>query len=473
MEEAKMRLELAQSELGMRQQAGGMKMFRDLLGGAPVSGAPAAPGAAAQAAPGAPAGQPRVQQDPNAPSGFSNVTPQAIAMLAAIPGMESKAKILADLLKGEQDRYAISMNGIVFDKRTGKYMEIPIPGQKQEDFETPYGMYKLTPNEYAQLMNAHKEGKGKEWIAANLGGRRTVPELKAAESLEQKPYVTPYGTFDMTPSQYLEYQKAEKAGGESAGRAYLERLFKRTFKPATGALSASERAAQKAGAETMATGEAKSVSERSQEIVKRGAASLTRLAQLGTLKSIASRPDANQIFGVFEGNDIASAALRLMEGSNMSGASAIRDVFTNLGLDKTLKADQLAAAQLLAQINLDMRQMTRTPGEGAVSDFETRMILAAGLDRADTPAGMMKKIQFLEEKYKFEKQVSSAFKRAKSQNVSLDDFIESSEYEKLANNYFANLQRIVGVEVPSTLPGTGGSSSRYSGAAEKLRQAIQ
>jgi hypothetical protein len=53
--------------------------------------------------------------------------------------------------KAGLDRYAMSMNGIVFDKFAGKYLNVDIPGQKQEAFDTAYGKFNMTPNEFARF----------------------------------------------------------------------------------------------------------------------------------------------------------------------------------------------------------------------------------------------------------------------------------------------------------------------------------
>jgi hypothetical protein len=164
-----------------------------------------------------------------------------------------------------------------------------------------------------------------------------------------------------------------------------------------------------------------------------------------TLGQLAKRPDANQILGVFENADLSSALFKLLEtsGKGLPQVSEIRDIFTNYGLDKNLKADQLAVAQLIAQINLDLRRISRTPGEGAYSDLETNMMLAAGPSMKDTPLGLQKKLSLLNARAEFEKNVSRALLDS---NMDADKFKRSEQYDKLLDNYN---QKLVGIMFPN------------------------
>ena len=421
MEEAQMRLELAQSELGMRQQAGGMKMFRDLLGGAPAApGAPvqAAPGAAAPgaAAPGAAAPgssaqvAPGIQQDPNAPRGFSKVTPEAIAMLGSMPGMKQTAELLRDMVKLKQDRYAVSMNGIVFDKWERKYLDLDIPGQKQEDFATPYGTYKMTPNEYARFRRAESEGKGKDWIDSFI-----------------------------------------RPGGMAAG-----------VPGAPGRKTVAQSEAEKAGQIRTTEERAKSESERYEDIIKKGAMASSQLPRLKNMYALATGPNASQYLGIFRGPKFSDAIGLLAE----SAVPNVREVFTNLGLDKDVKAEQLAFTQQAALVNAEMRKILRSPGEGAQSDLENRMALAAGVEMTDPARGMAKKIQFLQARAEFENEIARELNKSK---MNATDFILSpdSKYQQLLQNYEQKLGKILGVTPEQAKP-----SSPYSSAGQKLRQSL-
>jgi len=200
---------------------------------------------------------------------------------------------------------------------------------------------------------------------------------------------------------------------------------------------------------------------RFQNIINGAESSASRQATYNVLRQIAKRPDAAKIFGVFENEDVASGLLKLLEtsGKGLPQVNEIRDIFTNAGLDKQLKGDQLAAAQMVALINLELRKMTRTPGEGSISDFESQGIQAMGVSMKDTPAGLAKKLDFLNARAQFERDVSRTLQQSK---MNADDFRLSGKYEqlvddynkKLANIFYPNSKSNTGIKVSPPPAGT-------------------
>lgn len=312
-----------------------------------------------------------------------------------------KAKQLVELIKLDRDRFKIAMNGTVFDTKTQSYIDTPIPGQKQE------------------------------------------------------PFATPYGQFNMLPFQYSQFLKAEEKG---EGRAYLEKLTGRKLGEPTGAKTPEEQAAEAAALKTQQEARAKGEAERYEDRINRGANAGSRIAQYSALSQIAKRPDAAKILGVFEGPGVGDALGKLLEtsGKGLPEVKDIRAIFTDLGLDKQLKADQQLAAQLIAQINLELRKITRTPGEGAVSDFESRMILASGLDVANTPQGLTKKIEFLKARAEYDRDLSRALR---SSGMKVDDFMESARGQEISQKYMDRLVNIVGLTPSQTAAPAGRSKA--------------
>lgn len=400
---AKMRFELAQQNLAQQRATEGEKVFRGLLGGMGGAEAPtAAPGAAPAA--GAPQGA--------APQAGRQITPQDIAKLATIdPG---KAKILQDMVKMDQERFAISMNGIVFDKAKGQYLNIDIPGQKQEDFATPYGTFKMTPNEYARFQKAEASGEGREWL-----------------------------------------DNFRRPGGMTTGAL-----------GAPGRMTVTESEAAKESAVTTAQERAKLESKRYEDIINKGALASAQLPRLKGLYSVVTGPNAEQYLGIFRGPKFAEAIGLLAEGA----VPNIREAFTNVGLDKTIKAEQLAVAQQVALINSEMRKILRSPGEGAQSDLENRMALAAGVEMTDPAKGMAKKIQFLQAKAEFENEVAKELSRSR---MNATDFVLSPEsrYQQLLQDYERKLARVLGVS-PSQAASSRGKSTSYDAARQKLNEKL-
>jgi len=427
---AAMKLELSQKELGQLQATRGMKTFQQMMGEGTASakltgvseGAPAAPGVAVASGANPP--------PPGAPgsgkAGWKSLSETDILKLKANPATAKYGDMLAAAIKMDRDRFQIAMNGIVFDRATQRYIDVPIPGQKQESFNTRFGTYSMTPYEYSQYQKAENEGKGAEWMAKFTG--------RPTESIK--------------PS---------------------------------GRLTESERGARSKGAETTAAEEAKADVTRGQAIIADGQKALAMKGQLNYLKTILKNPEVNKLLGVFENEKAGDAVLKLIESGIVGNALAtgIRDIFTNFGISAELKATQLAALQGIGSINLEMRKITRTPGEGAMSDFESKLALAAGLDKADTPMGMRKKIEFLNAKFDYNRELAKEFSRLKKDGMSSEAFLFSPEFERISADYANNLQRIVMpfVEDPSLLPPSpvSGATSGGAGApvtADDIRRAL-
>lgn len=383
---AKMRYELASQNVAQQRATRGEKEFRGLLGrmggeqgvnvpqGAPVEGDAFMPSRDSTAL---------VSQ---ATAGARNVTPSDIAKLAAID--PEKAKILQDMVKAQQDRFAISMNGIVFDKSTGQYLNLEIPGQKQEAFSTPYGRFEMTPNEYSQFRQAELAGKGQEWI-----------------------------------------NNFRKPGGMAAPGA-------------GGRLTVEEQAAKAKGAETAATETAKAEVGRTQDIINSGQDATGRLASYSSLRGIASRPDASQIFGILNRPDVGSAILNLIsEGVRSQSGSiqvgALEDTLRNVGLPQD-QIDRYRFA-LATMANIQLQQAKLAAGQGAVSNFERDLFANATISPKDNPQTILAKLNMLEARANFDKKRASALRRSK---MSADEFMESDDYDRMVRDYLGSIQRI-------------------------------
>lgn len=400
---AKMRFELAQQNLAQQRATEGEKMFRGLITGAEAPKAPSeAPGAAPGAAPAAGAPQSA------APQSGRQITSQDIAKLATIdPG---KAKILQDMVKMDQDRYAISMNGIVFDKEKGQYLNLEIPGQKQEDFATPYGTFKMTPNEYSQYRRAESQGQGQEWI-----------------------------------------NNFRRPAGTPAGRPTVE-----------------EQAARAKGEETKATETAKAEVNRTQEMINAAQDATGRIASYSSLRGIASRPDASQIFGIFNRPDIGTAILNLVnEGVRSQSGSiqvgALEDTLRNVGLPQE-QIDRYRFA-LATMANIQLQQAKLAAGQGAVSNFERDLFANATISPKDNPGTILAKLSMLEARADFDRKRASSLRRSKMQ---ADEFMETDEYNKLVQDYLgkvSNISSSIGIKSPSS--GQRRQQFQYLGVEKK------
>lgn len=401
---AKMKFELAQQEVAQARATRGEKEFRGLLGRlGGQEGVKAPEGAPVQGDAFLPSRDPAALVS-QATAGARNVSPTDIARLATVD--PDKAKILQDMVKMQQDRFAISMNGIVFDKSTGQYLDLEIPGQKQETFGTIEGNYPMTPYEYSQYKKALAAGKGKEWLQE----------------------------FRTGPSG------AAPAGAPGAP---------------TGRLTVEQQAARAKGAETKAVETAKAEVGRTQEMINAGQDATGRIASYTSLRSVASRPDANQIFGIFNRPDVGTAILNLVnEGVRSQSGSiqvgALEDTLRNVGLPQD-QIDRYRFA-LATMANIQLQQAKLAAGQGAVSNFERDLFANATISPKDNPATILAKLSMLEARADFDRKRASALRRSK---MDADEFMDTPEYDKMVQEYLgrvANISSRIGGGAPGGKP---------------------
>lgn len=414
---ASMKMELAQRELAQRQATRGEAMFREMLPRA--GGRPAAPGAT-PAAPAAPGATP-APGAPAAPQG-RQITSEDIARLASMPGMEGKAKILQDMIKADRDRFTISMNGIVFDKDTQQYLNLEIPGQKQEPFTTRFGTFNMTPYEYSQYKQAESAGQGQQWLD-NFRGTAT-PGAPA------KPAVRP---------------------------------------------TVPEAAAAAKAAETKATETAKAEVGRTQEMIDAGKDATGRLASYSALRSIASRPDAKEIFGIFNRPDFGSALLNLIQegvqspGTTTIRAGALEDTLRNIGLPQE-QIDRYRFG-LSVMANIQLQQAKLAAGQGAISNFERDLFASATLSPKDNPGTILAKLNMLEARANFDRQRAAALRRTK---MDADEFLDTPEGQRLSQEYLNKISTLasnMGVKAPAR-PAQRPAAGNAGPAAAQLREEL-
>jgi len=216
--------------------------------------------------------------------------------------------------------------------------------------------------------------------------------------------------------------------------------------------------------ETLLASDMKSDAERKQELINKSVLASNRLPSLSSLEQFALSPEAGKLLGVFEGSTLGQAIAKMAEPT----MPQIREAFTQYGLPEGIKSNQGFALQQTALINSEIRKITRAPGEGAQSDLENKMALAAGLDKADTPGAFLKKVRFLKAQAEFQRDLGREFNKS---NATPTEFMLSDKYDNLLQTYERKLNRVLGLS-PQQVRSSAPKAGNYGPAATKLREEL-
>ena len=409
---AQMQAELAALELAGVQAGAGEKLFRSALLGTQ---------------PGAPSGAPAATPS-GAPAATPTATPSGEAMrpineddirkiMARYP---DKAKQLMELVKMDRDRFMISMSGTVFDRKTQTYLDQPIPGQKPEVYETPFGQ------------------------------------------------------FSMTPYQYSQYEKAEKDG---TGKAYLEKLFKRTLGEPTGVMSVEERTAQAEAKKKVATSRAEAEAEEEKTLLTAGGGAQQMMMPARSILSFATDPKNKAAFGVIAEPTVFNAAAELVKQGISTpfgsvGLGGIDEAVANLKLTPEQKRVRQLVARDFASLELAYAQ-TYLKGQGAVSNNEREIVRYLGGSLSDTPEAVAAKAKLIIARAEFDKKIRSEFLQARKEGKSIYDFKESDAYKQAVADLDKEAEAIRnGLTARPSVGRPASTSPGAAGAGARVRQSL-
>jgi len=387
---AKMRMELAKANLTGNREDVGMSMMGDLM--APVRSTSGAPVVSASG------------ENVTARGGLQNVTAEHLAQLSMFnPGM---AKALEAAIKMDMERYGISANGMVFDKRAGKFItEIP-PFQEQKEYNIPgKGTFKMRPADYDRLMQANTEGRGEEEF-----NRIMRPLSSGAEA------AVPQAVRGAPPEQ----------GGVLSEE---EKTIRATEKKAE---------AEARGKSAAATREDIYAAGRNSFNTRQNAEAIMYLAQ--------SHPKA---FGPLAKPGFWSAILgAAQEGISLGsigkvGISGLSDAIVKLGgTQADIDAGQ-AAARYMTELELSYRR-TYLQGQGAVSNMEGEIIKKVGPSTSDSPKTLMVKAELIKDRALFDAENRRVFAdwEQKNPGKSMSQYESSPEFNKIRNELDKKMGRI-------------------------------
>ena len=231
-----------------------------------------------------------------------------------------------------------------------------------------------------------------------------------------------------------------------------------------GPMSPAEAELEKKRKETLLASDMKSDAERKQELINKSVLASTRLPSLSSLEQFAQSPEAGKLLGVFEGSTLGQAIAKMAEPT----MPQIREAFTQYGLPEGIKSNQGFALQQIATVNAEMRKILRAPGEGAQSDMENKMAVAAGLDKTDTPGALVKKVRFLKAQAEFQRDLGREFNKS---NATPTEFMLSDKYDNLLQTYERKLNRVLGLS-PQQVRSSAPKAGNYGPAATKLREEL-
>lgn len=395
-ERAGLRLQLASAEKNEANKRAAQQTFQQMTGGAPAAGG-------AQVEGGGQGGG----QAP-APAAMKPVTIQdALIYAGKYPDQKDLAARMMEAAKAGLDRYAMSMNGIVFDKEAGKYLNVDIPGQTQSAYSTPYGTFQMLPNEYSRFTMAQKAGMGKEWMNAFKQGAHFDVDKLVAQKIDGGP------------------AKAATPQVTEGGRKTVSEQD-------------ADAAAAKARAETMA----KSEGERTNLVKDAASAARTNLVSYQTADEILKDPNVRARLGVLRRGDFVSAMGNLVNeafkvGNYSVGIPAIKDIIKESGASQDT-IDKLARlAQIEAQIQMQERKGL---GSGtSVSNMEQMMANRTAITQDDPYGAYLQKVAAGKEKEKFRIELARQLHKTK---MTIDEFEQTPQFEKMFNDYSKVLSRV-------------------------------
>ena len=423
MENAQMRLQMAQMNVEQARKQKAQDMATSLMP-KPV-GAPAAPAGGAGTPAGAPAGA-----QAGAPTGGAQPAAQPAGQTRPITGQDIFAltsldkdmgNALAEAVKLDRDRFVISQNGIVFDKAAGTYVtNIPIPGQTQSEFVTPFGTFKMTPNEYAQLGEAMSKGQGREWMDMWRRGQIDVTG---------KPVAAP-SAAPSAPSSAA--TPAAPAGSPATGG-----------RPTTSESDAAAAALKETATKTAAAKVAQTT-----EVKEAAKVGMTLIPLYDRAEKLLKTKGIDQALGVFERPDVLAQIGTVVDegirvGPYAINAPSMRKIATNLFTDQNV----INAVTELGQVEA-MWQFMQRKGLGSgtsVSNFEQQMVNAMGPNFKDPKDAYTKKLQFMREKANFDNKLGSELNRT---GLQFEDYMYTDDFNRIFADYRTRIERIGEVKAP-------------------------
>ena len=424
MENAQMRLQLAQAQKEQVQKQNAMKF---LSGDQPS-------GQAGQA------GQSIGQGDASGPAAKTSqgmMTPRQISMISV--GNPQLGKILSE-------EYKMIVEG--FKTQPGGYVNVGAPGGPTY---TPFGgkapVERFIPGDPVTGRQAMKVPMPEE------------AAIKLDKALEERDADTYYRIVDQftkpmpRPGAPTAAPGAPGAGGATRPVAQTPQELER------------QNELQAAKDKELATKLAGSEADRTNAAMNAGKASRALEPIYLRSEKILQTPGIEKAMGVLARGDFTSAIGALLTeslqvGQYRVGIPAIKKILTDFGVEQNILDAMSELAQLEAISQFQQRQ-----GLGAgtsVSNFEQMMVNQMGPTSDNTKEAYLKKLAFMKEKSRFDVDLARELRRRK---MTYDEFEDTRPFEDMFRNYQNRVTGIVYPESGKVRPPTGGAPASSSAGA--------
>lgn len=407
-ENQKMEMELAAKEMEFRQQLGGDAFVQQLLG--KQQGVPSATAAPTTA----PAAR---------PSGASSAAPQAAAPMNA-PAPESV------LTAARQGRIPVTD-------------EILLVAQQRYPKMFPALKEMRAAQEAEEKNRIEREKLERTTRKVKPQGGLTEREM---DNAEYKEYLANVADFDRTGDE-------QKLLRYYLRKGWLEGSQLRGYKPTKPGEAPSLIPTAKSAAELAAEEEAlkKTAGKRAES-----AESLATKLGLQAEAAFENTNIANDMIGYAKNNPavfeimnkpgLANAVARAVEQGASVGNFNVSLPASVVGQYK-LTGEDLTALQMFMQKNAQLqsrgRQLNRTPGEGAISDFETRLLGGIYALPSDSQRAILLKSDALKMQGMFDEERFKLWnQKSKQPGYSYNDFLVDDDYKAIKKDYLGLLDRV-------------------------------
>jgi hypothetical protein len=248
------------------------------------------------------------------------------------------------------------------------------------------------------------------------------------------------GTFDVDSNIAARLARFAANGDEAGYRNLAERIIKGPMGADSAmksqediALEAETKKALKAQETAQEVEDRKNFSQRFRDADE-------TITTANMFREFAARPDAKKMFGILSNDKISSGIATLVRGGVglpgfTAGTKDIEDIMRNAGLNDQQQAQYRTFLMLAAQQQLQQAKYMK----GSVSDFEQRLMASAGINAQDTPDTIRIKADIMTRRAQFDRRVNKAFKSSK---MTADQFLNSSQYDEMRDEYNKELAKI-------------------------------